>query len=52
MSGKCPTASEIGRKGGTAGTGTAKRRPPEHYRKMVEARKKKRALRAKEEKST
>lgn len=36
-----PTASEIGRKGGKAGKGAAKRRSAEHYRKMVEARDKK-----------
>lgn len=32
------TASSMGRKGGLA-KGPAKRRTPEHYRKMVEARK-------------
>ena len=31
-----------GRKGGKSGTGAAKRRPPEHYAKMNEAKKKKR----------
>lgn len=34
--------SEIGQKGGSAGRGASKRRDPEHYRKMVENRKKKR----------
>jgi general stress protein YciG len=33
--------SEIGKKGGSSGRGASKRRDPEHYRKMVEARKKK-----------
>ena len=30
--------SEIGKKGGQAGKGDSKRRDPEHYKKMVEAR--------------
>lgn len=30
--------AEIGRKGGAAGRGAAKRRSPEHYRRMVELR--------------
>jgi len=30
--------AEIGRKGGAAGTGSKKRRSPEHYRKMGLAR--------------
>jgi hypothetical protein len=34
--------ASIGRKGGKAATGTKKRRSPEHYKKMAEARKKKR----------
>lgn len=34
--------SEIGQKEGSAGRGASKRRDPEHYRKMVETRKKKR----------
>ena len=33
--------SKIGRKGGKSGSGDSKRRAPEHYKKMVEARKKK-----------
>lgn len=32
--------SEIGRKGGKAGRGESKRRDPDHYKKMVEARNK------------
>lgn len=28
--------AEIGRKGGAAGKGASKRRPPEHYRRMAE----------------
>jgi len=35
---KDSAAVALGRKGGTAGTGAAKRRPPEHYRKMAKAR--------------
>lgn len=34
-----PTASEIGRIGGKAGKGAAKRRSAEHYARMVAARK-------------
>jgi hypothetical protein len=30
--------ASIGRKGGQAGKGGAKRRPPEHYRRMAEIR--------------
>lgn len=37
--------SKIGEKGGSAGRGASKRRSPEHYAKMVEARKKKREQR-------
>jgi hypothetical protein len=40
---KDPAAVAFGRKGGKAGTGAAKRRPPAHYRKMARARAKKRA---------
>jgi hypothetical protein len=40
---KDPAAVSLGRKGGKAGTGAAKRRSAKHYRKMVEARKKKAA---------
>ena len=32
--------SEIGKKGGASGRGASKRRGPDHYRKMVAARKK------------
>jgi hypothetical protein len=32
---------ELGAKGGSAGTGDAKRRSPEHYKKMALARRKK-----------
>ena len=39
---KNPAAVALGKKGGSAGRGASKRRDPEHYRKMVEARKKKR----------
>jgi hypothetical protein len=42
MTDKNPAAVELGRKGGSAGSGASKRRSPEHYREMVEARKKKR----------
>ena len=38
---KDPAAVSLGRKGGKAGKGASKRRSAEHYRKMVEARKKK-----------
>lgn len=41
MTTKNPAAVELGRLGGKAGKGDAKRRSPEHYRKMVEARKNK-----------
>jgi hypothetical protein len=46
MSRRGPTAAEIGKLGGEAGFGAVKRRPPEHYLKMAEARKKKKAERA------
>lgn len=39
---KDPAAVSLGRKGGSAGFGECKRRSPEHYKKMVEARKKNR----------
>ena len=38
--------AEIGRKGGKAANGAKKRRSPEHYKKMVEARWKKRKKKA------
>lgn len=38
--------SEIGKKGGKNGTGAAKRRSPEHYQKMVQAKKEKALARA------
>ena len=44
MTGKDPAAVSLGRKGGKAGKGASKRRSAEHYRKMVEARKKKAKL--------
>jgi len=34
--------TNIGKKGGSSGRGDSKRRSPEHYQKMVEARKRKR----------
>lgn len=44
---KNPAAVELGRLGGKAGKGDAKRRSPEHYRKMAEARMKKQEEREK-----
>ncbi|MDD5302411.1 MAG: hypothetical protein PHS14_04805 [Elusimicrobia bacterium] len=38
---KDPAAVSLGRKGGKAGRGDAKRRSAEHYRKMIDAREKK-----------
>jgi general stress protein YciG len=40
--------SDIGRKGGLSGRGASKRRDPEHYRKMVEARRKKKTTELRE----
>ncbi|MGW8324126.1 MAG: hypothetical protein ACWGNI_00390 [Desulfobacterales bacterium] len=44
MTTKNPAAVELGRLGGKAGKGDAKRRSPEHYRKMVEARQAKKLI--------
>lgn len=40
---KDPAAVALGRKGGQAGKGASQRRSPEHYKKMLEARREKRA---------
>ncbi len=39
--------SDIGRKGGKAASGDKKRRSPEHYKRMVEIRRKNRKKKAK-----